>query len=158
MINEMKEYIGDKNQTDTSKKTENNFETLQSKILFHNVNPSYIYSILTEKNMVAAFTGSESTISKNIGSTFELYGGNINGKIELLKKDEIIRQKWRVSKWKKGHYSDVKIKLESHDNHCLLTLEQQNVPKNEIEQTMRIWEESYWMRIMAIYGILYEKK
>lgn len=158
MLKELKEYVGDRSKLD-EKSLENSFDTIRSKILFHNTTPNKIFSILTEKNMVTAFTGSESTISKTIGSSFELFGGNINGKIESLKENELIKQKWRASKWKRGHYSDVTIQLQTHDEkHCLLTLEQENVPKNEIEQTKKFWEESYWMRIMAVYGIMYEKK
>lgn len=156
MINELRQSIGD-DANNTLTKSKEEFETFNSIIHFQHVNPNRIYNILTKQQMVSAFTGVDSTMRKVIGSQFELYGGSINGKIENLIENTLIQLKWRFSTWRRGHYSDVSIHLESsNDLHTTIRLDQTNIPKSEIEKTKKSWDQSYWLKIMAIYGYMYE--
>lgn len=55
--------------------------------------------------MFVAFTNGSGRIDPVIGGTFEMFGGNVHGKILELEEPKKIVQDWRFKSWPDGVFS-----------------------------------------------------
>jgi activator of HSP90 ATPase len=97
------------------------------------------------------FTGDAAEIGKNEGDKFSAFSGYATGKNIKLEKDKLIEQTWRASDWPDGHYSIIKITLESQKNGTLLIFEQTDVPKDFFSDISDGWNEYYWKPLNAMF-------
>ncbi|KAG0726960.1 Activator heat shock protein ATPase 1 [Chionoecetes opilio] len=75
-----------------------------------------LYTALTQREMVAAFTRGDVKLEVVKGGKFEFFGGNITGEFEELVPNKRIVQKWRFKSWPSGHYSKVTLDIEQQED------------------------------------------
>jgi len=111
-----------------------------------------IYESLIDQRRVESYTQSPAKIEPRPGGSFEMYGGNISGTfIELVSKEKIV-QKWRVSSWPEGHFSKVVMNLEDTPDGCVLHLNQENVPREEVANIKQAWNLNVFERMRRLFG------
>ncbi|KAK7104122.1 activator of 90 kDa heat shock protein ATPase homolog 1-like [Littorina saxatilis] len=113
---------------------------------------SDLYRALTVKEMVQAYTGSDSVIEAVPGERFSLMGGNVLGEFTELVPDKKICMRWRMKSWPDEHYSNVTIELEEKEEETVLSLKQTGVPDIEVERTREGWKVNYCERIRQVFG------
>jgi activator of HSP90 ATPase len=107
-------------------------------------NPHAVYEILMDEKKHAAFTGGKAKISRDVGGTFSIYDGDIQGvNIELVPDKKII-QSWRYSDWPQGHYSTATFLLEPSIQGTRLTFTQEDIPESKYEDIKQGWKDYYW--------------
>lgn len=120
---------------------------------------SAMFETLVDAGRVSAFTGSAAQISTQKGSTFNMFGGTVQGIVEDTIPGKLIAQKWRFAFWPEDHYSQVTIELEDKGgSKCLVKLTQAGVPEADYDRTRLGWEEHFWRRIKAVFGWSYKVK
>ncbi|RKP13769.1 activator of Hsp90 ATPase [Piptocephalis cylindrospora] len=92
------------------------------------------------------------TLSGAEGSDFELFDGNVVGKLDRVVPGKEITQTWRFRSWPAGHYSKVKITLDQKSDSTTLTMEQTGVPVGEEESTRQNWRHYYFNGIKQAFG------
>jgi len=111
-----------------------------------------IYESLLDQRRVESYTQSSAKIDPKPGGTFEIYGGNISGIfIELVKNEKIV-QKWRVSTWPEAHFSHVVMTFEDTPDGCVLHLNQENVPRDEVANIRQAWNLNVFERMRRLFG------
>ncbi|KAI9310852.1 chaperone activator Aha1 [Dichotomocladium elegans] len=128
-----------------------NTTTLNDSIEFQ-TSAHEIYETLLDAQRVSAWTRGPAKISKEVGSTFELFNGNVRGEILELVPDKKIVQSWRLSSWPEGHFSNVTMTLEQKSDCLQLHVKQTGVPVGEEELTERNWTGYYWRSIKQTFG------
>lgn len=118
--------------------------TIHQEIIF-NANPERVYEALTNAQQFSTVTGGAPTeISPEVGGTFTLFGGHIEGRhIELMPGKRIV-QAWRPAAWEKGLYSIVRFELIKHGEGTLLKFAHTGVPEDQIPHLETGWGENYW--------------
>ncbi|KNC99282.1 uncharacterized protein SPPG_05536 [Spizellomyces punctatus DAOM BR117] len=112
-----------------------------------------IYETLLDKQRVQAWTRGKADISREIGSVFNFFDGNISGTIAELVPNKKIVQKWRLKTWPAGHYSTVTLDLNEGRDNTILKLTQSDVPVGEKDITENNWKNYYWNPIKAAFGV-----
>ncbi|KAI9226643.1 MAG: activator of Hsp90 ATPase [Piptocephalis tieghemiana] len=92
------------------------------------------------------------TLTGSEGSDFELFDGNVVGKIERVIPGNEITQTWRFKSWPAGHYSKVKLTMDQQASSTTLTMEQTGVPVGEEESTRQNWRHYYFNGIKQAFG------
>ncbi|CAO3614042.1 unnamed protein product [Cunninghamella blakesleeana] len=135
----------------SSSKKKINTTTLNDVVEFQ-TSAQELYETLLDTQRVCAWTRGPAKISKEIGSTFELFNGNVSGKILELVPGKKIVQSWRLGSWPTGHYSTVTMELDQGSDSVRLTLKQEGVPLGEEELTRNNWNGYYFRAIKATFG------
>jgi activator of HSP90 ATPase len=113
-------------------------------------NAHAVYEILMDEKKHADFTGGKAKISREVGGTFSIYDGDIQGvNIELVPDKKIV-QSWRYSDWPQGHYSTVTFLLEPSVQGTRLTFTQMDIPDFKFEDIKQGWKEYYWKPMKEI--------
>ena len=106
-----------------------------------------LYITFTDPQRIAAFTRAPPKVFEgaNVGSKFELFGGNVSGEYTKLDKPKHITQKWRLKQWPEGHYSTLAITFDQNDVDAVTTMrvEWKGVPIGQEEVTKKNWSEYY---------------
>lgn len=113
---------------------------------------SDFYNSLTKEELVSRFTQDRALVCDKVGGSFSLFGGNVEGEFIELKKDELIKQKWRFKNWPKDHYSIVTFKIESKDDCIVLNLNQNEIPAYEFEKVREGWKRFYFEPLRRVFG------
>ncbi|CAO3638016.1 unnamed protein product [Cunninghamella echinulata] len=149
-----------KSTTASSTKTEEKSATTKNKVNTTSINDVIefqtsaheLYETLLDTQRVCAWTRGPAKISKEVGSPFELFGGNVSGKILELVPDKKIVQSWRLAGWPTGHYSTVTIELDQGSDSVRLNIKQEGIPLGEEELTRNNWNGYYFRAIKQTFG------
>lgn len=115
-----------------------------------------LYTTFTDVQRVTAFTRSKPRIFEGdkVGGEFELFDGNVAGKIVSLNKPKQIVQSWRLKQWPAGHFSKLELNFDQNDvDHVTnLRVEWSGVPIGQEEVTLRNWREYYVRSMKTTFG------
>lgn len=111
-----------------------------------------LYETLTDIQRAQVWTRGPVKLSREIGSQFEFFGGNVSGEILELVPDKKIVQTWRLRSWPAGHFSKVTLELEQGTDCVVLQMHQTGIPVGEEELTRTNWSGYYWRAIKASFG------
>ncbi|KAI7859636.1 activator of Hsp90 ATPase [Circinella umbellata] len=111
-----------------------------------------LYETLLDGQRVSIWTRGPAKISKEKGSKFELFNGNVRGELLETEPDKKIVQTWRLQSWPEGHYSTVSMTFEQGNDGVKLHVKQTGVPIGEEELTQRNWTGYYWRSIKQTFG------
>ncbi|ORZ19490.1 activator of Hsp90 ATPase [Absidia repens] len=111
-----------------------------------------LYETLLDPQRVSAWSRGPAKISREIGSSFELFNGNVSGKILELVPDKKIVQTWRLGAWPAGLYSTVTFDFDQGSDGVKLHIKQTGLPLGEEELTRNNWNGYYWRAIKQTFG------
>ncbi|MAG48087.1 ATPase [archaeon] len=117
-------------------------KTLNQEVEFK-VKPHEVYEAFMDEKKHAEFTGSEATVSREVGGKFNIYG-SITGENLELEQDKKIVQTWRYEDWPEGHYSKITLVLEETDNGTKVTFTHEDIPEDKYEDIKKGWNDYYW--------------
>lgn len=140
--------------TSSSSVPKYNTSTLHFEPTF-NTSAEQLYITLLEKNRVGAWTRSTPDFQGDIlkeGSTFNLFGGNVEGSIKSLKPNEQIVQLWRLRSWKSGHFATLKIDFHQGDSETKLNVLFSGIPVGEEDAVKANFEDYYIRSIKLTFG------
>jgi len=118
-----------------------------------NASPIKVYEALTDSNQFTEVTGGAlAEISQDVGGTFTLFGGYIEGRhIELVPGKRIV-QAWRPKGWEKGLYSIVRFELIEHGEGTLIKFDHTGVPEDQFAHLEKGWGDNYWKPLEKYFG------
>ncbi|KAI8914948.1 activator of Hsp90 ATPase [Powellomyces hirtus] len=137
--------------TSTAPSTKGGLTSIKQTIDFA-ASPADIYETLLDKQRVQAWTRGKAEIGREVGSTFNLFDGNITGIIVELVPNKKIVQKWRLKTWPAGHHSTVEMEFVEGSDKTTLKVTQSDVPASEKDITEKNWQNYYWNSIKATFG------
>lgn len=111
-----------------------------------------LYETLTDVQRAQIWTRGPVKLSKEIGSQYEFFGGNVSGEILELVPDKKIVQTWRLKSWPAGHFSKVTLELDQGSDFVTLKMHQTGIPIGEEELTRTNWSGYYWRAIKGSFG------
>ncbi len=108
--------------------------------------PHEIYEAFMDSKIHSKFTEGKTKISREIGGSFSVFEGDINGKNVELIPDKKIVQTWRSESenWPKGYYSTITIILEPVDSGTLIKFTHIDIPEGAYESVKEGWDSYYW--------------
>ncbi|MGB5911777.1 MAG: SRPBCC family protein [Promethearchaeia archaeon] len=108
--------------------------------------PHDIYGAFMDSKKHSKFTESKAKISREIGGSFSIYEGAINGENVELIQDKKIVQTWRSEgeNWPKGYYSTITLILEPVDQGTLIKFKHADIPEAAYESVKEGWDLYYW--------------
>ncbi|MBM4446670.1 MAG: hypothetical protein FJ023_04870 [Chloroflexi bacterium] len=119
-------------------------KTIRQTVTFK-ATPHEVYETLMDSKKHSQLTGSKAQISREVGSKFSIYEGDIEGvNLELVPDHKII-QSWRYSDWPEGHYSQATFILEEIKGVTRLTFTQTEVPEEHYQDIAQGWRDYYWI-------------
>jgi len=84
------------------------------------------------------------SISRDVGGSFTLFGGYITGRnVEMLPGERLV-QAWRTGSWPAGDYSIVRFALAEDGAGTRLVFDHQGFPPGEGGHLARGWNSHYW--------------
>eukprot|EP00192_Tetraselmis_astigmatica_P011129 CAMPEP_0117666788 /NCGR_PEP_ID=MMETSP0804-20121206/10577_1 /TAXON_ID=1074897 /ORGANISM="Tetraselmis astigmatica, Strain CCMP880" /LENGTH=349 /DNA_ID=CAMNT_0005474385 /DNA_START=93 /DNA_END=1142 /DNA_ORIENTATION=- len=121
---------------------------------------SDIFEALTDPRRIMAFSQSPAEVVPEVGGSFSMYGGSVQGRFTELVPGERIVQDWRFSNWPDNHFSKVEIVLEEPEpGNTLLTFTQSNIPPEDkfgnhdvVGNCENGWKDQIFHRIKAVFG------
>ncbi|KAH3672012.1 hypothetical protein WICMUC_004519 [Wickerhamomyces mucosus] len=131
-----------------------NTSTLHFEPIF-NTTAEQLFITFLDKNRIGAWTRSQPDFQGESlieGSSFNLFGGNISGKILELIPNEKIRQSWRLNSWKKDHYAELEINIYQGDSETKLNVLFKGIPIGEEEIVQSNFEDYYVRSIKITFG------
>lgn len=84
------------------------------------------------------------TISREVGGSFTLFGGYITGRNLELLQDARLVQGWRAASWKPGDYSIVKFALLENGAGTKLIFDHRGFPEGQGAHLADGWHSHYW--------------
>ncbi len=111
--------------------------------------PHEVYEALLDERKHAAFTGTETRISRRVGGRFATGDGYIDGVNLALEPDRRIVQSWRGSDWPAGHYARTTFLLTPVQSGTRLSFTQRGVPAEFAEDISQGWRDYYWQPLKA---------
>lgn len=118
-------------------------KTIRQSVTFK-ASPHEVYEALMDSKKHSEFTGSEVQMSRNVGSEFSVYSGDIHGINLDLVPDQKIVQSWRYSDWPENHYSKATFSLKKVPSGTRLTFSQTGVPEEFYDDISQGWRDYYW--------------
>jgi len=108
--------------------------------------PHEIYEAFMDSKKHSKFTESRAKISREIGGSFSIFEGDINGENVELIQDKKIVQTWRSEgeNWPKGYYSSITLILEPIDEGTLIKFKHDDIPEAAYESVKEGWDIYYW--------------
>jgi activator of HSP90 ATPase len=94
--------------------------------------------------LVTASDAKPTSISREVGGPFTLFGGYITGRNLELFGDERLVQSWRAGSWSVGNYSIAKFVLAANGAGTALVLDHQGFPEGQGKHVARGWYTHYW--------------
>lgn len=115
-----------------------------------NVEPSDIYSALTNPFIIELWTGYKAVMKEEPGSEFSLWEGDIEGKnIEFIKNRKIVQEWYFGDQIEK---SIVTILIKPIKNFSEVTVEHTNIPDESYENISQGWTEYYFDAIESLFN------
>ncbi|KAI9475486.1 MAG: activator of Hsp90 ATPase [Benjaminiella poitrasii] len=111
-----------------------------------------LFLALTDAQRASIWSRGHVKLEPTVGSSFELFNGNVTGEILEIEADKKIVQHWRLRSWPQGHYSKVTLVFEQGSNSVVLKINQTGIPVGEEELTLTNWNGYYWRAIKAAFG------
>ena len=103
--------------------------------------PQDIYACLTNPTTIELWSGYPAKMEDTAGTEFEIWGGDISGKIlELVPFSKVVQQ------WYFGEQTEpsvVTIKLHPDKNHVSVELRHTNIPDEVYDEFVVGWEENF---------------
>jgi activator of HSP90 ATPase len=128
-------------------------KTIQQTVTFK-APPHEVYEALMDSSKHSKFTGSEASISRDVGGEFSVFGGGLSGTNLELMPDKKIVQSWRATAegWPEDHYSTVTFTLEEVEDSTRLTLIHTEVPDEAYDSISEGWGKYYWTPMKTAFG------
>ena len=129
-----------------------NTKTIKQTIMV-NASPHDVCEVLMDSEKHSQLTGSNAKISREIGGSFQIWDGYIEGKnIELIPDTKIV-QGWRGEEkcWPQGHYSTITIMLKEEGGRTRLDLTQEDMPEECHDNFFKGWYDNYWDPLRDIF-------
>jgi activator of HSP90 ATPase len=116
------------------------------------VSPRIIYEAWLDSEKHSAMTRGAAQCSKEQGGSFTAWDGYITGiNFKLSPHSEII-QTWRTSEFANNEKdSKLRIKIETHEKGCLLTLSHSDIPDGQSDYEQG-WHDHYFAPMMAYFN------
>jgi activator of HSP90 ATPase len=111
-----------------------------------------IYDCFIDEKKCSLWTRGKVQVSKDVGSQFSLFDGNVTGKITELVPNKRICMDWRLKTWPASHFSQVRLDFTEGSESTEVKLTQQNVPLGEKDVTENNWRGYYWTAIKQRFG------
>jgi uncharacterized protein YndB with AHSA1/START domain len=110
-----------------------------------------VYQALTDAKQFGKVTdpiipgsGASTSISREAGGAFSLFGGVITGRnIEMVPNERLV-QAWREKDWTPGVYSVVKFQLSDQGTGTKLVFDHTGFPQGNAEHLAAGWKSHYW--------------
>lgn len=101
-----------------------------------------IFACLTNQFTIELWTGYPAKIEAKENTEFELWGGDISGKILKIETDKLLVQQWYFD----GHDDEsiVTIKLHELNNGVSVELHHTNIPDEVYDEFANGWEEHFF--------------
>jgi activator of HSP90 ATPase len=94
--------------------------------------------------LVTAADAKPTSISREAGGPFTLFGGYITGRNLEMLSDERLVQSWRAGSWSPGDYSIVKFVLAANGTDTSLVFDHRGFPEGQGKHLARGWYTHYW--------------
>ena len=131
-------------------------ESIHQEVTFQAA-PGQVYAALTSARrfdaltrlsdaatLVTAPNAKATTISREVGGAFVLFGGYITGRhLEMVPGERLV-QAWRAGSWPAGDYSVVKFALAAQDSGCRLIFDHGGFPEGQGASLAYGWRVHYW--------------
>jgi activator of HSP90 ATPase len=128
--------------------------TISQIVIITGASPHELYEIFMDEAKHAKLVNSTAKVSRDIGGKFEIYDDYIDGtNIELIQDKKIV-QNWRGEEdcWPSEHYSKLTITFEKEKDGTRVTLSQEGVPEECIDDFDRGWYEFYWDPMQELFN------
>ena len=115
--------------------------------------PARIYEALLDAKQFAEMSGGLATsIQREAGGTFSIFGGHIVGRnLELVPNRRIV-QAWRVVPWPDGIYSIARFVLTVQGSGTRIIFDHTGFPPMLAESLLSGWNEHYWAGLRKYLG------
>ncbi len=104
-----------------------------------------IYACLTNPLTIELWSGYPATMEDEVGTEFELWDGDITGKILELEPFSKVTQQWYFGEQEEE--SVVTYKLHQEKNHVSVELRHTNIPDEVFEEFREGWESNFLLPI-----------
>jgi activator of HSP90 ATPase len=119
-------------------------EAIHQEVTFKGA-PFRLYeALLDEKQFAQVTAGQATTIDRNAGGAFSLFGARIKGRnVELVPNERIV-QAWRSEGWEHGVYSIVRFELKAEGAGTRLVFDHTGFPTGQADHLASGWKSNYW--------------
>lgn len=104
--------------------------------------PEDVYSALTNAFAIELWTGYKAVMEPVIGSEFEMWEGDICGRIVNLVPNELIEQEWYFGEQDEGSIVTIKI-MPRGKNKASINISHINIPDEAFEDISEGWTDTY---------------
>ena len=127
-------------------------KTIEQTVTF-GASPHDVYEALMDPEKHSQFTGAKASISREIGSAFTAYAGDLSGTVIELVPDTRIVLSWRApdDNWPPEHYTTATFSLEEIDGGTRLTFVQTGVPEQSFDDISQGWQSYYWSKLEEFF-------
>jgi activator of HSP90 ATPase len=101
-------------------------------------------------------TNGNGGINSEVGGSFHLFDGSVNGILKEAVPNTKIVQLWRHNSWPENHYSEVMLHFEPTVNGTKVSLSQKQVPVSDVNSILSRWEENVWSTIKNLFSWNYK--
>lgn len=113
--------------------------------------PHEVYEALMDSKKHAAFTGSQASISRELGGSNTAYDDYITGKNIELVPDKKIVQDWRAVDWPEGYYSRITFEFSAVPEGTRMEFTHTDLPEGTEEEFTQGWIDNYWEPMKAYF-------
>ena len=108
--------------------------------------PHDIYEAFMDSKKHSKYTEGKAKVSREVGGSFSVFEGAINGENVELVQDKKIVQTWRSEgeNWPKGYYSTITFIFKPVDQGTLIKFTHVDIPEGAYESVKEGWETYYW--------------
>ncbi len=112
-----------------------------------------VFEAWMDSRIHAAFTGDPADIHPEVGGSFTISGGYITGSNLELEPYHRIVQAWRTTEFPdSAPDSWLEVLLEDAPDGCNLTLNQKNLPEDQVESYRGGWQEYYFIPLQKYFS------
>ena len=124
------------------------FETVET----FKVPPERLFEILTDDQLVRAWTNGSGKVDPRSGGAFSLLGDQISGTFESVTENKELVMKWRLKKYPQNHFAKISMKLRDQSDSTDLVISATDVPAEFLEETKVGIERYYVQSIGRTFG------
>jgi len=124
---------------------------LHMQAVIPNATPRRVYDAWIDSRSHGEFTGGPAEIEPVVGGKFTIFDGYITGEtLELVPHSRIV-QAWRTTEFPDGTPdSRLEVTLEPVSDGCRVTIDQTNLPEDQVDSYKSGWME-YYFDLMTQY-------
>ncbi len=103
--------------------------------------PGRVWKALVDANEIEEWGGGPAKMDSQVGTEFELWGGDVHGV-----NTEVVKEKKLVQDWTEGDWpepSRVSFTIEAEESGTKLVLDQEKIPDDDFEDIRNGWKEYY---------------